>query len=97
MPRPAFSGTRQNLDSSLRSEIKKKGETPGTEQPSLPEKESVPPVSLKGALESKTVSFSGKPRKDLEWIEKKKKRKSVNLEELKKTLEESLEKLKKKT
>ncbi len=63
---------------------------PAPEKP----KESTPAVSLKEAMDKGSVSFSGKPFHGQENEDKNKfKRKEVNLEELKKTLEESLKKI----
>jgi CxxC-x17-CxxC domain-containing protein len=73
-----------------------------------PVSENLPPISekhdfaapfrssLNEALEKETVSFGGKLRKVVDPAEeRKKKRKPVNLEELKKTLDESLSRFKK--
>jgi len=71
----------------------------GGGQPSPQRKDftSMPPVSLKGSLERDTVSFGGKIKSlEKQTPEIKKKRKPVDLDELKKTLRESLEKFEKK-
>ena len=68
------------------------------EKPQVPEKDSFqarPSLSLGELIEKEPLPFAGKARKEKEDPEKKKKRKPVNIDELKKTLEESLEKFKK--
>jgi len=57
-------------------------------------KEPTPMISLNEAIGQAPVSFSGKPRVENEKKEEKPKRKEVNLDELKKTLEESLREIK---
>ncbi len=70
------------------------------EKPNLPvaepekKKEAAPAVSLQDAVSKAPVSFSGRPTNEKE--ERKRPRKEVNIEELKKTLEESLKDVDKK-
>jgi CxxC-x17-CxxC domain-containing protein len=72
--------------------IKKDREEQAVQKPATappkPEPQVESPSSLREAIEKETVSFSSKPQE-----KPKPKRKEVNLEELKKTLEESLEDL----
>ena len=57
-------------------------------------KETSPALSLQEAIDKEPVSFSGKKEVEKSKEEKERKRKEVNLEELKKTLEESLREIK---
>ena len=79
------------------TEVQGKKETSPTRAAAKGEEEdlsSSPALSLQEAIDKEPVSFSGKKEVEKSKEEKERKRKEVNLEELKKTLEESLREIK---
>lgn len=88
-------GVRPVYCKSCFKKVKNKEEAlvPGEPVPS--KKEETPQLSLEEAIGQETVSFGRKIKKDSQPPEKKKQRKEVNLEELKKILKDSLNKFKK--